>query len=50
MPGHIFLYCIMFLVGSGAVLGYIFGALAAGFFLVMDLLDPHLTTPQKLAS
>lgn len=50
MPRDIFLYCLLFLVGSGAVLGYIFGALAAGFFLVMDLFDPHLTAPQKLAS
>jgi hypothetical protein len=42
MPTHIYVLCCVFLFAFGGLLGYCIGAMAAGFFLVMDLVDPML--------
>ena len=42
MSMEIYWTCMAFLFLFGSLLGYCLGALAAGFFLVMDLIEPYL--------
>ena len=42
MAEEVYWMCLGFLFFFGGLLGYCLGALAAGFFLVMDLIEPYL--------